>query len=554
MRPSPLVKNRLIRYPRSESILSGPLCLVPSRWYRSLNYRPLSKTESGIGSVVYELVKSRFKEAWRKFDQQKLKGKRFRPRLVSEGYFEEDELEKENLYEEVDFVIFHSQRESSDSGLSQTNSALSRNAIETSDEDPYYSSPARSKSFPSYGPEFSVGSSNISALMSCSERFSQCSRRGLGRRHLFNSTSTCDSSTYVSVPEYDSAPNLALAKKKFVVDEGIDFQRHVIHQISRALSICRSHPKLVDPSVHAEAEKIMLVAACKKQLLELLESMRDSTDSPAATSEMDLSVTLRNLKFVREGRWKSRKSKKRSWFFICVLETDNEVMASEMVKAEGKNIHFPNSFHFKGHSQGECIVKLQLYALALKNRKKKNKENSVLKVGPSSLSNAPEHTFFFLWGQADLKPSYKTKTTFQLLNIRPGASISSTFEADLETSLIIPIKKKGYLSVLENQTDQFIWKRKWCVLNGSILSYWNYKYEEGTVEPLKHVDLHFVRRLQVEPDREGTIVQPKCFALHFEGNDQFFACTDTIEELEKWRGKLNSVLEHIWRWKSRDEP
>ncbi|PIO35301.1 hypothetical protein AB205_0154850, partial [Aquarana catesbeiana] len=129
------------------------------------------------------------------------------------------------------------------------------------------------------------------------------------------------------------------------------------------------------------------------------------------------------------------------------------------------------------------------------------------------------------------------------------------------------VQRRGFLTIFDDVSGLGAWRRRWCVLSGNILSFWEYPDQEASKEPLGRINLvnctsakieaakretcarpHTLElitmRPQQEDDRDTLVTQCRntlCFTKNW-------LSADTKEEKDLWMDCLNQVLLDLRTW------
>ncbi|KAG5866916.1 Anillin, partial [Gonioctena quinquepunctata] len=295
---------------------------------------------------------------------------------------------------------------------------------------------------------------------------------------------------------------------------------------------------------------------CKKNLIneKLTQIYYEDTYNPHTS----IQITIKNLKFSKLDPVSEKYRRRYSWYFVCVLQSGTKVIASKVVEPEAIEINFPDYFQFEGHTH-DLKIDVSLYALVLKNNIKKKNKNSQ-KMTTSQLTDcAPTHSFFTLWGKTQMKPCQITRRSQNVLalsKVPAEASISNAFTADVETRLKINITMKGFLTIGTDFKGCPVWNRRWCVLEGSRIKYWNHPNEETLMAPIGQLDLLNTLTHQVELVDKEFCPRPRTLSLEVrvEGPGpairEYFLSADSWSEFEEWSRQLNLVLGYLRKWEN----
>ncbi|KAG5863547.1 hypothetical protein JTB14_032090 [Gonioctena quinquepunctata] len=272
------------------------------------------------------------------------------------------------------------------------------------------------------------------------------------------------------------------------------------------------------------------VYACKKNLIneKLNQIYNEETDNPHTSIE----ITIKDLKFSKSGTVSDKYNRKYRWYFVCVSQSGTTIIA--------RHTH-------------DFEIDVSLYALVLKNNIKKKNKNC-LKMTTSQLEDYGSDTFLLhpVWGKTQMRTCQITQCAQNVLalsKVPAEASISNAFTADVETSLKINITMKGFLTIV-------LWNRRWCVLEGSRINYWNHPNEELSMAPLGQLDL-----LKTHTHRVGVVDKEFCprprtssFEVRVEGPGpairEYFLSADSLSEFEEWSRQLNLVQGYLRKWRN----
>lgn len=136
--------------------------------------------------------------------------------------------------------------------------------------------------------------------------------------------------------------------------------------------------------------------------------------------------------------------------------------------------------------------------------------------------------------------------------------VTFSFQVD---SLRVNTKVSGFLTLgLPNkQSEVLFWERKWCVVNETKLSVYNYPSEEDFGEPYISIDLKYClipiatnlkgcprkRTFMLKTCRPSIVDEENDVALRKKSNfvvDKFIFATDNQKDFELWTNKLQFTL------------
>lgn len=139
-----------------------------------------------------------------------------------------------------------------------------------------------------------------------------------------------------------------------------------------------------------------------------------------------------------------------------------------------------------------------------------------------------------------------------------NGSISMT----LKSTVQIPVSQAGFVTVGTMETGSLAWNRRWCVLQGHLMKYWNYPCEEDTCDPLQIIDLKYCpapvidivdrslcarpRTLLVESYSAPKTKESNIFSL-----ERYFFSADNSSDLHDWEAQFNIAVRALRTWNAR---
>lgn len=133
--------------------------------------------------------------------------------------------------------------------------------------------------------------------------------------------------------------------------------------------------------------------------------------------------------------------------------------------------------------------------------------------------------------------------------------------------LSVSVEYRGFLTMFEDISGFGAWHRRWCHLNGTMLSYWKYPEDEKKKLPMGSIDLYtcITQKVTLVPrdicarlntilleferpaqngDTESLIIIPKGRTTVL----RYLLSADTKEEREEWCAYLNKSLTLLRAW------
>lgn len=106
-------------------------------------------------------------------------------------------------------------------------------------------------------------------------------------------------------------------------------------------------------------------------------------------------------------------------------------------------------------------------------------------------------------------------------------------------------KRSGFLTV----GGDCNWSRRWVVLDGTVLKYWNYPNDEEFVMPISVVDLKTSKTSTIKLADRSKCPRPRTFILEFaDSGEKFYFSADSCNDLHKWTSALKEVIAGLKGW------
>lgn len=155
-------------------------------------------------------------------------------------------------------------------------------------------------------------------------------------------------------------------------------------------------------------------------------------------------------------------------------------------------------------------------------------------------------------------------TLSQVLGVSPLEGVVH-MKANCELSVLV--EHHGFLTMFEDISGFGAWHRRWCYLNGSVLSYWKYPDDERKKTPIGTIDLYtcHTQKVTVAPrdicarlntmllefDRPAKETDVESLTIVPNGHNtivRYLLSADTKEERELWCAYFNKVLLLLRAW------
>ncbi|KAJ0003599.1 hypothetical protein NQD34_008697 [Periophthalmus magnuspinnatus] len=399
--------------------------------------------------------------------------------------------------------------------------------------------------------------------------------------------------------------NLFSVKQRMkVLTNEMNLQQTVIHQASQALNCCTDEEHGKGSQVEAEAERLLLVATEKREVLkaELDRLKGDPSGQKKAPAPPDStgvsatrgSITLHELRlplkadFVCSTANKPAASK-HSFFVMIRAGAENTVatpLASTHRGLSGDTLTFPTKFTMADVSSDFQIM-IEVYCLVQKremcaDKKKKISKSkaitpkrflAITKSGQTPVvaspggPNAVRTSNFILVGSHKLTLSSIGKNKFPLEKVPFLCPLEGHIYMKLQCEVGSNVEEKGFLTMFEDVSGFGAWHRRWCVLSGYCISYWTYPDDERRKAPIGRINLANCTSKKVEPANREFCARPNTFELitvrpqrEDDRETLVSQCmntmcvtknwlsADTKDERNLWMKKLNQILMDLRMW------
>lgn len=376
----------------------------------------------------------------------------------------------------------------------------------------------------------------------------------------------------------------------------LEVQQTLIHQASKALNFC-NFTKMFQYSIqHVESERLLLLSILKKKAvlneIKRIDEFQDSNISlyehgKVTISQISLSINKDKIDL------SGLTSDMCGWFMVTVTHESTVWATSAMNYSFDSpiTIRFPESITVPNLSPNFIIV-VDVYSLQLRNTNSNEKgelscdnnitcpspnqlwkklERSRLKQNEMPCSNSIRETSFQLTGyvQLTLQDLHKVPP-WNLLSVPSNSILQGKINFKLSRKIKISLIHSGFLTHGDEAGGLAAWNRRWCVLDGSCMKFWNYPQEHDLRSPLLIIDLTRCTTNEVQVVDRTICARPRTLMFKTirervsrDENSMFLECRcsytvvrhllscDTIHDMMEWSSKLNYVLSILSNWKSR---
>ncbi|KAK3744466.1 hypothetical protein QZH41_012890, partial [Actinostola sp. cb2023] len=326
-------------------------------------------------------------------------------------------------------------------------------------------------------------------------------------------------------PPVPERPKPTQEKIKDLLDQAA-LQQNIILQTSQALNVCQTNNDIFKGSQEeVEAERVLLLASERKQAC-LNEHHRVKTgrkeskrinhmDQKACTSTVSLSGIRLSLKqeFMDVLRVGIRHDLG-VFHFVCHVQhgpleiTSTKTMSIHDCTGDSNCLTFPDKFVMKNLNPDFNIVvrvfgmHVQKYNHCTANTAQKHK----FFQSPKGTKNKRRLPDGASPGGAESMPVFRTsnfklvgstRITLPLVHSKKwvldglveGCPLKDNIHMKIDCLPQYSSCVKGFLTILEDVGGFSAWQRRWCVLEGGMLSYWRYPGEESEKGPLGTLDM-----------------------------------------------------------------
>ncbi|CAH0550394.1 unnamed protein product [Brassicogethes aeneus] len=332
--------------------------------------------------------------------------------------------------------------------------------------------------------------------------------------------------------------------------EEIKQQLDVIQQIKKALLVCNTNKELIGSREHIEAEKLLLTATSKYNVLlsSVKTSRKQERPAPCAT------MYIKDLTF----KIKPDYVLDYTYYYMCILKAGPQVKWTNIEMSKGSAVKFYNDVIFERLTP-DSQVTLEVYSLKVKNEVQVsnhvcgsiNKSFSKLfSRRRSSGVNINPNTSFEPIGTSTL--SNVLSSELYELSTSGMSEIDDKFSASVEICLNLKYDFKGFLTIRKDDVKAS-WVRRWCSLKDDKLSFWSHPTEEVTMEPRGFLDLRCSTGQAISSNL-NICSRPRTLVLELQNSGEptmkttYFLAADNGEDFHEWQYRLNSTVRALKCW------
>ncbi|XP_018327625.1 anillin-like [Agrilus planipennis] len=353
-------------------------------------------------------------------------------------------------------------------------------------------------------------------------------------------------------------------------------QEQIIQQISKVIDFCKNTKQFSSSEEYIEAEKVLLLAIYKKEML-----LKDLTDLPETNSSTPLPISgyvcIKRLHFPLKhnpGNGPVKDRKGFSYKYLCVITCGNKILSSDVVgQSRDGTVQFRGNFQLDNLADN-FEIRVFLYSLIVKNNLKHYSEQSKYHIAketvscptPAKLFHSPRRhnksggysvnlqtiSSFTQWGNFTIKLQdlNKKKTEFQISNVPLRSTLQGIAKVEIHSGVVINKNISGFLNMgSRTNNDTVSWNRLWCKLDGQYLKFWNYPSEEHDNSASTVINLSNSVNYPLSCASREICPRPRTLLLQTHevkcnGIVIYLLSYDSLKELETWKDYLNSVI--VW--------
>ncbi|XP_012261086.2 anillin-like [Athalia rosae] len=382
-----------------------------------------------------------------------------------------------------------------------------------------------------------------------------------------------------------------------------DIQHAQMYQAHKALLFCRSMKEFAASTELVESERSLLVASLRRsaaldEIKKLDSELNNNEDLSSEWGEVRMEKFSLPLKTdVLETE--AYPGDFEQWF-VVVVSYGPSVWATRPISCPvtSPKIVFPGGYLLQNLNPNFKIT-VRIYSLKMRrstfdydakyrlNRTEKNSRcpspKKLLKRNDKPLSPKQNHnefnmirnTSFVLTGMLELYLHDLSLTSpWPLTNLMPGTVLRGVIDFTFTCKkLHLTVSHAGFLTHGDEAGGFLAWNRRWCVLQGKTLMFWNYPCDQEDKKPLATIDLTNCisgevtlvdrslcakpRTLLIETSIERTRSDRNSVTLDLRSSCTVvrnLLCCDTARDLTQWESKLNQVVSALRDWNVTSPP
>lgn len=401
-------------------------------------------------------------------------------------------------------------------------------------------------------------------------------------------------------------PSINTKDRIMVLNEEAGKLQTVISQTLQALSCCTDEVHGRGSLEEAEAEKLLLVSSEKRTgLLAEVTRLKATgsvvpearggggngaghvdfiSQSPCRGTVNISSIQLPlKVEFVCSAR--NRPGRPSHYFFVLIRYGACNIFATPLATAadamNGDTISFPTAItlldirstfeidvevYSLSHTSGNtCSVERTAAKSRVTPRKLLNtfsKSNHSMTSSSLPALNTRRTSNFSLVGSHKITLASLGQNKFPLDKVPFLSPLEGNIYLRLDSEGHSNVQHHGFLTMFEVVHEFGAWHRRFFVLEGGLMSYWNHPNDRGSKPAEGSISLSSSSSQSVKPVKRDACARPFTFelvsnirTLQQDGHScqaKCWFCADTREEQADWMDKLNQVLLDVHTWSHSD--
>ncbi|XP_012272000.1 anillin-like isoform X2 [Orussus abietinus] len=365
----------------------------------------------------------------------------------------------------------------------------------------------------------------------------------------------------------------------------LDIQQEQLNQGEKALNQCRFNKDFIR---QVQLERIFLVINLKKRTIfeEIKRVSSDEKNSKPSSERGKVTIGEININLQKEQSNDIEFDGIRLWF-IAVISHGLTILATQTVEYSRNDytIHLPGTFSIPNLTT-DFKITVHIYCLEYKDTDSNGSQSSkklhacpspkkLLKCAEKSVSRLQNkqsqgvrRSLFMPCGFVELGlHDLALSSPWPLSGVPRNSILQGTIDLSLTCELDLTITHSGFLTHGDEAGGLAVWNRRWCVLQGHSLMFWNYPPDEETKSPLLTIDLkHCIsdkitiaerticakpRTLLIETARRRDASDRNSMMMECRSSltivRNLLSCDDT-NDLMKWMTKFNHVISALREW------
>lgn len=358
----------------------------------------------------------------------------------------------------------------------------------------------------------------------------------------------------------------------------INIQNQIIQQISKALNFCESTKEFTCSTEQVECEKILLIASKNMKTLkfeicteffsalrkELLMAALNKSEMNGLVEEATSfgSIELTNFHFPLKVDLTA--DKEYISHYLLALQCNDVLYTSDLVDESQDCINFTQKYVFN-KLRPNFQIQLSVYCVRLKNNDKNFSHDAKFHLNRNTcpspkklfhrspkykvvkVAQATRPSLFLLHGQVVVNIMNLSDDKLVLQNVKDSSNLLGNFTVQTKVDVHLTQKINGFLTIAMKRDGYPIWNRRWCLLEGHFIKYWNYPIEENVVEPLNVINLKDCSICEVTAVDRSVCARARTLLLPIH-KDNYFLSADALNEFNEWKMKINFVLDSLHKW------